>query len=366
MKQLGHAPTAHTFATLWPRRITARRLGLRACLPFAIALTAACSGGSGSSTDATPQDSAGGGDVLKATWGPIEVAPSQEDTRCITMKLTNTTAVKINKMVNTLTAGSHHLIVYRDNSATAEALTPTPCTPFAGTLRASTNGTAPIMITQKRNDTLALPAGVAYTFAPGQFVRLEMHFINVTDQPQMIGATTEFHTAAPNSIQHEADFLFMGTPDINLAPGATSTVRRFLTMRQAFSGANIFAITGHTHKFGTDMQVGYAAQNGGPVTSVYKPMPFSWDEPETTMATPPFQVPANGGFDFQCTYRNTSNQTVMFGESATEEMCFFWAYYYPSKGAHVCLVTEQGGGAPFTVCCPDDGEAICSRLLGSL
>ena len=32
-----------------------------------------------------------------------------------------------------------------------------------------------------------------------------------------------------------------------------------------------------------------------------------------------------------------------FGESANNEMCFFWAYYYPSKGAYVCVHTDAGG-----------------------
>ena len=36
---------------------------------------------------------------------------------------------------------------------------------------------------------------------------------------------------------------------------------------------------------------------------------------------------------------------VRFGESANDEMCFFWAYYYPSHGTHVCG-TIAGGKTP--------------------
>ena len=42
-------------------------------------------------------------------------------------------------------------------------------------------------------------------------------------------------------------------------------------------------------------------------------------------------------------------------------MCFFWAYYYPDKGAHVCFHTDQFLGG-FDLCCPDD-MATCAKFL---
>ncbi len=45
-------------------------------------------------------------------------------------------------------------------------------------------------------------------------------------------------------------------------------------------------------------------------------------------------------------------------------MCFFWAYYYPSRGAKVCFRTTQFGG--LNLCCPDAGASICDALAGQL
>jgi hypothetical protein len=128
------------------------------------------------------------------------------------------------------------------------------------------------------------------------------------------------------------------------------------------SGAKFFAITGHTHHFGTNVTVATSTSTGGPRTSIYAPSPFSWSEPETTVHKPEFTMPAGlqAGFDIKCSYHNTSNQTAQFGESANDEMCFFWAYYYPSKGAHVCAHSDQFGG--IDICCPDFGPEICSKL----
>ncbi|MBP9088254.1 MAG: hypothetical protein KBG15_19180 [Kofleriaceae bacterium] len=315
--------------------------------------------GSDARIDAPP------GATFKVTWGPLTVAPGQEDTRCVDVSVKNAAAIKVHSIHNKLSSGSHHLIVYRDSLVTTESLTPTPCNPFAGTLQGG--AVTPIMVTQKKDDSLTLPDGVAYTFAANQFIRLEMHFINTTDAPIEITATSEFVTMPAADVKNEADFLFMGTPDIDIAIGQTQTVRRFLRMPAFLSNANIFAITGHTHKMGTDMQVGYSSGYMEPVTSVYKPAAFNWDEPETTFATPPFRIPADGGFDFQCSYTNTSGARIRFGESANDEMCFFWAYYYPSVGSRVCAVTTQVGGPEgYSVCCPDPAnQAICDRLLGN-
>lgn len=46
---------------------------------------------------------------------------------------------------------------------------------------------------------------------------------------------------------------------------------------------------------------------------------------------PHVRVPEAGGFMLQCSWNNTTDSSVSFGESALAEMCFFWAYYYPRK-----------------------------------
>ena len=125
----------------------------------------------------------------------------------------------------------------------------------------------------------------------------------------------------------------------------------------------MFAITGHTHKQGTDVQVRVAPSKTGPMTDVYSPKPFSWSEPETRTHSPPFSVPKAGGFDFECTYTNTTGDEIGFGESANDEMCFFWAYYYPSQGSKVCIHTDQYGGANgINLCCP--GDSLCGLVEG--
>ena len=92
---------------------------------------------------------------------------------------------------------------------------------------------------------------------------------------------------------------------------------------------------------------------------VYDVPGWQWSEPKTEVFETPFTVPDNGGFQFTCSWNNTTGEEISFGESANAEMCFFWAYYYPSKGARVCFHTSRiGGVGGGDLCCP--GDALCA------
>lgn len=334
---------------------------MRASPALVLCFLAACGSDPAATPDAAQFDAVPG-QMFALNWGQVEVLPSEEDTRCVTVQLDNPTPIKVRTMRNVLGAQSHHLIVYRDDSDAPLNATPTPCTPFAGTL--NPDGMAsPLMVTQRAEETLTLPEGVAFSLAANQKIRLEMHYLNSTDAPQMATATTEFFSADPATIEHEADFLFTGTPDIDLPDGQPSTVEAYFRMPDSLDGIQIFAITGHTHQWGTDVDVEVRPSEAGAGTPVYAPAAFSWSEPETVRHEPPFTVPDGGGFHFACDYFNDSGSQVGFGESAGDEMCFFWAYYYPSKGSKVCFHTDQVGNG-VDLCCPDAGPQVCGAIAG--
>jgi hypothetical protein len=314
------------------------------------------------------EDSGGGGDTdsgidpgvetFTVDWGPYTAAAGEEDTRCVTKRITNATQIRVHQLHNVLGGYSHHLIVYRVADET-ESLEPTRCQPFTDTLDPARGST--LTVTQRADETISLPDGVAFTLQPGQMIRLELHYINYGREPAEISASSTFITMPEADYEHEADFLFIGNPDIEVPPHAAQTLGpTFFRVPPEFSGVNFFAITGHTHQFGTNVTVGTASGSGALDTMVYDVDGWDWDEPDTVYHDPPFQIPSGGGFQFTCEYMNTSDEAVGFGESANEEMCFFWAYYYPSQGSRVCAHTDQLP-VPIDICCP--GNDFCDRLF---
>jgi hypothetical protein len=210
---------------------------------------------------------------------------------------------------------------------------------------------------------LQLPPGIAYTMPGNQNIRLELHYINTTAAAVDVEATSTFTVMPDGTVEQSADLLFIGTPDISLPPKTATTVGpMFFKMPADLEDPNFFAITGHTHAMGKNVTVDSVADAADPGSPVYDVADWLWSEPDTVTHDPAFKVPGGGGFRFQCDYDNTSSSSITFGESATKEMCFFWTYYYPSKGAKVCFHTKKLG-VDMDACCP--GSSTLCALLGA-
>ncbi len=324
-------------------------------------------GGSGSSSGAVPLDAAapdgdiittpdagGGTSAYTVQFGPIQVAPGKENTQCIVVPLGNAASIHVGQIHDLLGTASHHMILYKV-AAQATQATPFDCQPFQGALNPS-NGN-PLIISQKADDTLTLPQGVAFTLDPNQMVRLEMHYINANPTQTVTLVTTSTLTTIPDAdYKYDASFLFIGDPQITIPPNATFTTgSQYFALPAKYNSSNFFAVTGHEHHLGTEVQVWNASQgSSAPGSLIYTST--SWSDPPVTTFTPPFQIPAGGGFKFQCNWDNTTSSQVNFGESANDEMCFFWAYYFPSQGASVCFTS---GG--LSACCPGVSP-LCSQF----
>jgi hypothetical protein len=304
---------------------------------FALALLSllpACGGGTGGSSN-QPRE-------LSLSFGAFKVPAGTEHTQCIVKRLGNSEPLHVGAVHNVLGEASHHMVVYRTNDP-VEKTTPYDCRPFADTLDPSKG--SPIMITQKKDDLLQLPEGVAYVLDPNQMIRVELHYINATNADIMLDATTTMIETL--DMQQEANFMLIGDTDIVLQPQQEVTLGPiFYPLDPIFADAKFFAITGHEHQLGTNVEVAAVSSAGDSGTMVYDVPNWSWSEPATVVHDPAFSIASGGGFRFTCDWFNPApagTPPVTFGESAEDEMCFFWAYYYPSHGTKVCLHSDRGG-----------------------
>jgi hypothetical protein len=326
-------------------------------------------GGGGGDDDQGMPDAPGnpgsGATTYSLQWGPVNVPANTEDTQCVILPLKNAAAIKVHEIHDTLTLGSHHMIVYRDNGSDAEQDTPVDCQPFTGAL--NTSGLIePLAISQKLDDDIVLPDTVAYSFNANQMIKIELHYINTSDAAENIQGNVVFTAADPSTVMNEAGLLFTGSPDVDVIHQTTTTLHEFFNLPPEInlSQSHIFAITGHEHHLGTGVEVGVGAGSAGPFNVVYNHAApnFSWSDPATDEQNPDFAVPVGGGFDFTCTWNNQTDNDVSFGESANDEMCFFWAYYWPAPSSEVCVHTDKSN--PFNVqdlCCPSSNN-LCTYL----
>jgi hypothetical protein len=301
-------------------------------LTFVAVASVACS----STSTGSPSSSAAPDSGVAVAFGePLHlsikipsVPPGTEGTKCLRVRLGNDAPLHIGKIHNVLSEASHHFVVSTQEDPSLTEAPLFDCQPF----RAPLTG-APLVISQKHDDLTTMPDGVAYTLAASQLMHLELHYINTTGSTTDIEATSDlFPIDGATGDLKEASFLLIGNLDIAIPPHASySTGPTFQPLPAGYDGVTFYALTGHTHRFGTNVTVGMTASSTASVTPLYAPTPFDWSEPVVKHLSPPVQLPAGGGFSFQCDWYNPTDTTVTFGESALAEMCFFWAYYYPKR-----------------------------------
>jgi hypothetical protein len=342
---------------------TFARLGGATLALFSMLVAAGCSGANGSGGTGGGSGSAGGGAAggsaggtgsggggggsaggdgsFSISIGPIAVAPGVETTQCILIKMPTTTDQDVIAIGTVLAPGSHHLIAYKSN-ALAENLTPTPCTSFDGVI----NGEAPIFIADSLAQKMTLPTGVGYHFPAGQMVRIEAHYINATMTP-LQGMGTVTFTPGPPMTYQQADIMMCGsvTPLTcglgGIPPGRPSYALPVGTYAGSasvdFTKLKVFALTSHEHRRGSDVKI-WKSATGNPTAQQL------FDNPN--WSSPPLQVYGDSdvlsfasgeGLSWQCSYDSSADTAqTCFGESAeTNEMCFIWAYYYPSVGRFI-------------------------------
>lgn len=278
-----------------------------------------------------------GGQVTKFSSGigPIPVESGGEDTRCIVKRLNNAEAAYVRRFHTTLEKGSHHLILYR-SKATEEQLEPKPCQGFSGIFQ----GDHAVFIAQQKESELLMPntedgTPVALQIEANQMVRIEMHYFNTSDAAYEVTGDVEIETIPLSSKVVKADLAFWGTTSINIPPHSEKSTP--INFQKALENTRTFALTTHQHHYGTRMKVWYGtgANDQGQVVADET----NWSDPALELFAPPLEFPKGEGkgFAYQCTWNNTSDTKVGFGESVNDEMCFLWHYYYPSKGFQICI-----------------------------
>jgi hypothetical protein len=301
----------------------------RALSLLPLAVLAACSG----QTQASSSSGDGGGtnpNDFTASIGPIDVPAGVETTQCIVVPLGNTQDVVVNRIDVDLAPGSHHLIVYRTSAA--EQTDPVNCSPFTGIAFGSDS---PLILANKEQASFTLPTGVAQEIPANAMVKIEAHYINATANDLQGRGQVMLHTTPKASAPpyQPASFVFWGTTNITIPPNASFSTGPLFQAGPA--GTHLTAITTHQHRLGTSAQVWASALPG----DVSDPIADDkdWSNPSWRLLSPTVDFNGTNGLTYQCDWTNTTNQTVQFGESALDEMCFVGGYYYPATKMSFCL-----------------------------
>ncbi len=299
------------------------------------------SGSGGSSSGGTAGTGGAGGTgvdgplVPASTTVGVDVDSGDENTVCFFQRLDNADPGYIRKITGTLTPGSHHMIVYLSKRQD-EKLTPSQCSGFSGLISGQD---VPVFIAQKADEVLQMPTDVdtgkpvGIKIEANQMLRIEFHYYNTTPSARRTDGTFKVDLAPLSTDVTEGQFSFWGTRAFTIPPQSKHETPQRVQI--GLPGTKIFGVTTHQHQFAERMRIWHAP--GGEATGEPLADNSDWAEPPLEMLDPPVAIGEGDGLAYQCAWNNTTDKEVGFGEGFNEEMCFLWAYYYPSQGFDICF-----------------------------
>ncbi len=255
----------------------------------------------------------------------LSIGPGVEVTYCYYTTVSNEALAGVERWESRMTPGSHHMILYL-----ADEL-PMP----EGTLDDSGScgfvsgdlSTVWSFAAQDPEMEVAYPAGVGMTLQPRQPVIMQMHYLNASDHQLDAHVTVNAHTYPEGTSYDELHAYVTYNDQIRIDPGQDGTAGGSCAVPE---GARFLGLSTHSHQFTTRVTVTDGGEMLVDTTDWDHPAITTWNE------APYYQF--NGDLTYRCDYHNTSQATVLDGDSAqTDEMCKAIGYFVGGGGPVACL-----------------------------
>lgn len=220
--------------------------------------------------------------------------------------------------------GTHHTVVTVTEPAGPDRVF--DCDP--GTL-----SDAMVYASASGTDDLALPDGVAIRVPAGKQILLNLHLYNTTTSPIRATSRTLVQVLEEAELAAEAEVVFAGTADFELPPNAEASATGSCVFTE---DATVLSLWPHMHERGRHMVVEHVAvQPDAEDPSAADTVTTLLDAPfhvldQTNHAIEPLVVRAGDRLEVTCHWTNDSDETIGYGDTAGDEMCFAGVYRYPA------------------------------------
>lgn len=293
---------------------------MKSIVAAALALSLLGCGGDGT-TPAIDADVPGEPDAAPVTgeWRVIamddwELPPGSEAWPCQRHPITETIYVKAIRPISP--PGTHHTLVGLASGSDGGAC--------QGGLDGSYIYASGVGVTE-----LVFPEGVGLKLEAGYSLELELHLFNTGDTPTQGTSGIEVLVADPSEITEEAEIFLPGPFNLSIPPGE-QTISGTCGITQ---DQTIFALFPHMHQLGSHFR---SVANVGGEDIVLHDGPYDFSD-QGFFPIEPLQLTAGDSITTTCTWNNTTDATVTWGNSSTDEMCFSILYRYPRVGGIFCL-----------------------------
>ncbi len=262
--------------------------------------------------------------------GPFEIPAFTEVYQCKILQTPNEETADIIGLSHLASESVHHFNVWAILDGPEREMEGACSDLWAETNMALAN---PLYASQTPSFEGWFPEGVAGQLPGSQWILMEYHALN----PSEYDLTTEGYvnaiTAVPGSIEHYANGLYGNNPSLEIPAGETAS---FSQKCMVDVEMNVFVMGSHFHQLGTHFEVHRLDVDGQRVGLVYEN--FNWESPTLEFwSDDPLVLQPGEGFEYTCHFENTTDEAVVYGPSANDEMCSMAAIYYPDAGFKLCI-----------------------------
>jgi hypothetical protein len=253
-----------------------------------------------------------------------EIAPGQEFYGCQDVPNPFGKDIAIVRTDSRVSLGAHHMFAFQIPSTQATFAMGGQKTAVFPCPQGGLEFHPYFHLTQRAEDHIQYPDGIGRSLKASEAIRLQVHYLNVTDKPISVSAEVTVSYVAPEAVDQLAAGIFVFAQSVHVPPGAST--QRFSYPVPA--GMNLLQVTGHMHHRGVHFEA-HATSASGAVRPLYTS--DTWNEPETRNLQPALALERGDTIDYACDYQNDSQTTLVYGESAdTNEMCNLFGVYYPA------------------------------------
>ncbi|MET0387700.1 MAG: hypothetical protein ABW321_17145 [Polyangiales bacterium] len=295
---------------------------------------AAGAGGGGSAAAGAGEDAAGAADSGSEPFGPgvetfawgtddFTVEPGEEKYLCFAKTLEEDLVAS-----GYTTQGGrkqpfvHHLIFAKVNKPEPEG--------FAECDVAFRNSWETLFISGAGETTLEFPSDAGHQLKSGTQLLVQMHLLNSGTERVTGQVAINLRKSQVESPRPVSSAVF-GTAAVELPPSSESQVVGTCTARR---NTKLIAGFPHMHTLGKSLRFEVGAAEAE-LKEVFKREPYDFDDQRIENLE--VEIPQGATTRVTCTYENTHAQTITYGESTTNEMCFFVGFAVDSERGGGCL-----------------------------
>lgn len=179
-------------------------------------------------------------------------------------------------------------------------------------------------------ETANYPMEMGLQMPSGNSARLllEVHYFNGANLTDVVDRSGVRFCTAPDGTRPESAAIHqLGTEGICLPPGQRTTVTATCNPRDDMGDIHVTSVFPHMHRLGVHQSVEVLRADG--TREVLHDAPFAFD---AQVSYPVGDVVLRPGdrVETRCTYENTTDARVPFGEQTQEEMCYAYLTAWPA------------------------------------